>query len=202
MDLTFLPDWPPAVPAALAVAILALVAAAAGEGAARLKLPRLFGYVAAGALFGAGGYVLRLLRLEELPSPTLKFTLDFAAAVILFDLGQRVSFGWVRRNPALLGASVAESGLSFALVFLAMRYFDIDAWTSAVDCEHRDGDIARRRARNRPRDPRAGADHGADAAAHGTQFDLRGDAVELLLRSRPRAAGSACARERFCIPRT
>jgi Kef-type K+ transport system membrane component KefB len=132
MDLTFLPDWPPAVPPALAIAVLALVAAAAGEGAARLKLPRLFGYVAAGALFGAGGYVLRLLQLEELPSPTLKFTLEFAAAVILFDLGQRVSFGWVRRNPALLGASIAESGLSFALVFLAMRYFDIDAWVSAV----------------------------------------------------------------------
>jgi len=132
VDLTFLPDWPPAVPAALAVAILALVAAAAGEGAARLRLPRLFGYVAAGALFGAGGYVLRLLRLEELPSPTLKFALEFAAAVILFDLGQRVSFGWVRRNPALLGASVAESALTFALVFVAMRYFDIDAWASAV----------------------------------------------------------------------
>lgn len=132
MDLSFLPDWPPTVPAALAVAILALVAAALGEGAARLRLPRLFGYVGAGALFGAGGYVLRLLQLEELPSPTLKFTLEFAAAVILFDLGQRVSFGWVRRNPALLGASVVESGLSFALVFMAMRYFDIEAWTAAV----------------------------------------------------------------------
>jgi Kef-type K+ transport system membrane component KefB len=132
MDLTFLPDWPPAVPAALAVAILALVAAAAGEGAARLRLPRLFGYVAAGALFGAGGYVLRLLQLEELPSATLRFSLEFAAAVILFDLGQRVSFGWVRRNPALLGASVAESGLTFALVFVAMRYFDVDAWASAI----------------------------------------------------------------------
>jgi len=132
MDLTFLPDWPLALPAALAVAVLALVAAAAGEGAARLRLPRLFGYVAAGALFGAGGYVLRLLQLEELPSPTLRFSLEFAAAVILFDLGQRVSFGWVRRNPALLGASLAESGLSFALVFLVMRYFDVDAWAAAI----------------------------------------------------------------------
>lgn len=132
MDFTFLPDWPPDVPAALAVAALALLAAAAGEGAARLRLPRLFGYVAAGALFGAGSYVLRLLRLEELPSPTLQFTLEFAAAVILFDLGQRVSFGWVRRNPALLASSVAESALSFVAVFFAMRFFDIDPWASAV----------------------------------------------------------------------
>ena len=52
--------------------------------------------------------------------------------MILFDLGQRVSFGWVRRNPALLGASLAESGLSFALVFVAMRYFEIDPWASAI----------------------------------------------------------------------
>ncbi|MGZ9030669.1 MAG: cation:proton antiporter [Burkholderiaceae bacterium] len=132
MDFTFLPNWPPDVPAALAVAALALLAAAAGEGAARLRLPRLFGYVAAGALFGAGSYVLRLLQLEELPSPTLQFTLEFTAAVILFDLGQRVSFGWVRRNPALLASSVAESALSFAAVFYAMRFFGIEGWAAAV----------------------------------------------------------------------
>jgi len=34
LDLTFLPDWPPTLPAALAVAILALVAAAAALPAA------------------------------------------------------------------------------------------------------------------------------------------------------------------------
>lgn len=132
MDPTFLPDWPPDVPAAAAVAALALFAAAAGEGAARLRLPRLFGYVAAGALFGAGSYVLRLLQLEELPGPTLQFALEFAAAVILFDLGQRVSFGWMGRNPALLASSIAESALSFVIVFYAMRYFGIDAWAAAV----------------------------------------------------------------------
>jgi Kef-type K+ transport system membrane component KefB len=132
VDLNFLPDWPPAVPAALAVAALALVAAAAGEGAARLRLPRLFGYVLAGALFGAGSYLLHLLQIEQLPTPTLLFSLEFAAAVILFDLGQRVSFGWIRRNPALLVSSFIESGLTFAGVFFAMRWFDIDLWSSAL----------------------------------------------------------------------
>jgi Kef-type K+ transport system membrane component KefB len=132
LDLTFLPAWPPAIPAALAVAVLALLAAAAGEGAARLRLPRLFGYVGAGALFGAGSYVLRLLQMEELPTPTLQFSLEFAAAVILFDVGQRVSFGWVRRNPALLATSIAESLLSFAAVFSAMLAFSIEPWTAAV----------------------------------------------------------------------
>ena len=58
MDLSFLPDWPPVWPAAVAVAVLALFAAAAGEAAARwLRVPRLLGYLAAGAVFGAASLV-------------------------------------------------------------------------------------------------------------------------------------------------
>jgi Kef-type K+ transport system membrane component KefB len=133
MDLSFLPDWPPVFPPAVAVAVLALLAAAFGEIAARwLSLPRLLGYLAAGALFGAGGYVLQLLNLEPLPTPTLRFALDFAAAIILFDLGQRVSFGWLPRNPALLGASAVEAGLTFMAVFATMRWLDIDALPAAL----------------------------------------------------------------------
>ena len=132
MDLAFFPDWPPVLPPALAVAALALLAAGAGEGAARLRLPRLFGYMVAGGLFGAGSYLLRLLQLEQLPTATLQFALEFSAAVILFDVGQRVSFGWVRRNPALLGTSLAESALTFACVFYAMRWMDIANWPAAL----------------------------------------------------------------------
>ena len=95
-----------------------MFAAAAGEIAGRwLRVPRLLGYVAAGALFGAGGYVLQLLKIEELPIPTMQFSLNFAAAVILFDVGQRVSFGWVRRNPALLVTSILESADSLRFIW-------------------------------------------------------------------------------------
>jgi Kef-type K+ transport system membrane component KefB len=133
MDLSFLPDWPPVWPGTIAVAVLALFAAAAGEAAARwLRVPRLLGYLAAGALFGAGGYLLTLLQIEQVPTRTLQFSMDFAAAVILFDLGQRVSFGWIRRNPALLGASVLESGLSFAGVFAVMQMLDFAPLPSAL----------------------------------------------------------------------
>jgi Kef-type K+ transport system membrane component KefB len=133
MDLSFLPDWPPAFPAAVAIAALALLAAAFGEIAARwLRAPRLLGYLAAGALFGAGGYALRALNMEQLPTSTLQFSLEFAAAIILFDLGQRVSFGWIRRNPALLGASVLESGLTFLAVFAVMRWLDVAPLPSAL----------------------------------------------------------------------
>jgi len=73
-----------------------------------------------------------VLQVEQLPTRTLQFSLDFAAAVILFDLGQRVSFGWIRRNPALLGASVLESGLSFAGVFVVMRVLNFEPLPSAL----------------------------------------------------------------------
>jgi len=133
MDLSFLPDWPPAFPAAVAVAALALLAAAFGEVAARwLKAPRLLGYLAAGAFFGAGGYVLRALNMEQLPTATLQFSLELTAAIIAFDLGQRVSFGWLRRNPALLGASLLESGLTFAVVFSVLRWLEVAPLASAL----------------------------------------------------------------------
>jgi Kef-type K+ transport system membrane component KefB len=133
MDLTFLPDWPLTWSGAIAVAVLALLAAAAGEVAARwIRVPRLLGYMAAGALFGAAGYLLSALQVEELPTPTLHFALEFAAAVILFDVGQRVSFGWIRRNPALLGTSIVESGLTFAGVVVAMQLLGFDPLPSAL----------------------------------------------------------------------
>jgi Kef-type K+ transport system membrane component KefB len=133
MDLTFLPDWPPVFPPAVAVAALALFAAALGEISARwLRLPRLLGYLAAGAVFGAGGYVLERLNLEPLPLRTLRLALDFAAAIILFDLGQRVSFGWLRRNPALLGASALEGGLCLIAVFATMRWLDVAPLAAAL----------------------------------------------------------------------
>lgn len=132
MDLTFLPPWPPSWPDAIAVALLALIAAAAGEAVARwLKLPRLFGYLAAGALFSATGYVLQILQIAQ-PTSSLQLAMDFAAAVILFDVGQRVSFGWIRRNPALLATSVLESALTFIGVFAAMRWFSLPPLPSAL----------------------------------------------------------------------
>jgi Kef-type K+ transport system membrane component KefB len=133
MDLSFLPDWPPVFPPAAALAVLALLAAAFGEVAARwLRMPRLLGYLVAGALFGAGSYALEALNIERVALPTLQLALEFAAAIILFDVGQRVSFGWIRRNPALLGASVFESALTFLAVFAAMRWLNLDALPSAL----------------------------------------------------------------------
>jgi Kef-type K+ transport system membrane component KefB len=73
-----------------------------------------------------------VLQLESLPTDTLDFALEFAAAVILFDLGQRVSFGWLRRNPALLASSLIESGLTFAVVFGALVWLGLAPLPAAL----------------------------------------------------------------------
>jgi Kef-type K+ transport system membrane component KefB len=133
LDFGFLPAWPPVWPSTVALGALAFLSLALGEVAARLlRLPRLLGYLAAGAVFGAGGQVLEGLQIEGPPRRTLDLALDFATAFVLFDLGHRVSFGWLRRNPALLAASLAESAATFAAVFLALRAFDIDPLPSAL----------------------------------------------------------------------
>jgi len=120
--LDFLPAWPPLWPSAVAFGALAFLSLALGEAAARwLRVPRLIGYLAAGALFGAGGQLLAELRIEGLPQRSLELALDFATAFALFDLGQRVSFGWLRRNPALLATSAAEAAATFLAVFGALR---------------------------------------------------------------------------------
>jgi len=122
LKMDFLPAWPPLWPSAVAFGALAFLSLALGEAAARwLRLPRLLGYLAAGGLFGAGGQLFAELRIEGLPQRSLEFALDFATAFVLFDLGQRVSFGWLRRNPALLATSVAEAAATFLAVFGALR---------------------------------------------------------------------------------
>lgn len=113
-DLFFLPDWPPVPGQLFWVAVLLLAAIVAGEAARRwLRLPRILGYVAVGAALGpqATG-VVTLTTLAE-----LRVLVEIAVGLLLFELGQRVDLGWLRRNPWLLATSVLEAGLSFGAVF-------------------------------------------------------------------------------------
>ena len=113
-ELFFLPSWPPGADALPWYALLLLVAAIAGELARRwLHLPRLFGWIAVGVLLGPRvGGVINERMLEE-----MRGVLDVAIGVVLFQLGQRVDLGWLRRNPWLLATSVLESALAFAAMF-------------------------------------------------------------------------------------
>lgn len=98
-------------------ALLLLVAALAGEAVQRwLRLPRLLGWSAVGALLGP--YALGVLDGTALDA--MAPLLDIAAGVVLFELGQRVDPAWLRRNPWLLGTSVLESAIGFAAMYAVL----------------------------------------------------------------------------------
>lgn len=113
-ELFFLPDWPRQASPMLWLAVVLAAGALGGEAAARLlRLPRITGYAAAGFLLGPSGSGL----VGDASLGSLRIFIDIAIGFILFEVGQRLDLGWLRRNPALLMSSVLEAGLAFAAVF-------------------------------------------------------------------------------------
>lgn len=121
MSYDFLPPWPLQGTGALTLAVLALAAAIAGELVARLRAPRLIGYTIVSVVFAAGSAALARVSLAPIEREVSDLVLGICAAIILFDVGQRVSWGWLRRNPALAATSVLEAALTFVAVFYVMR---------------------------------------------------------------------------------
>lgn len=128
-EVAFLPSFPPGAGSAPWYALLLVAAALAGEALERwLRLPRLIGWIAVGALVGphAGG----ALSVADLDA--LRPVLEVAAGVVLFQLGQRVDPAWLGRNPALLASSVLESAAAFASVFVVLLLLEAPPLTAAV----------------------------------------------------------------------
>ena len=128
-ELFFLPAWPPSADALPWYALLLVVAAIAGELARRwLHLPRLFGWIVVGVLLGPQvSGVLNEHLLGE-----MRGVLNVAIGVVLFQLGQRVDLGWLRRNPWLLATSVLESALAFGAMFLVLLLIDVRPLLAAL----------------------------------------------------------------------
>jgi len=127
--LHFLPAWPPASTPLGWVAVLLLAAIVTGESVRRfLRISRVIGYLAVGVLLGpaAGGVI------DNGTAGQLRIFVDIAVGMLLFELGQRVDLGWLRRNPSLLAASVLEAALTFMLVYVAMTWFGIRPVTAAA----------------------------------------------------------------------
>ncbi len=121
MAYDFLPPWPPQGTGALTLGLLALIAAICGELAARLRMPRLIGYTVVSVVFAGAAAALARVSLAPIDDETADLVLGICAAIILFEVGQRVSWGWLRRNPALTVTSITEAMLTFGVVFLVMR---------------------------------------------------------------------------------
>jgi len=117
--LHFLPDWPLELNPLACFGLVLFLAIVLGEIASRVHLPRISAYVATGVLLSFSRDVPLLANL--LPSAHVVFELAFA--LILFELGQRIDLGWLRRNPWLLATSLAESVLAFLAVGALMLLF-------------------------------------------------------------------------------
>lgn len=128
-DFQFLPAWPPTATPLAWVAVLLLSAIVAGEAVRRfLRLSRVLGYLLVGAVLGPNA--VGVMDAETLT--TLKVLVDIAVGLLLFELGQRVDLGWLRRNPWLLAASVFEACLTLLAVYAVMRLFSVPAVTAAA----------------------------------------------------------------------
>ena len=129
VTLEFLPQFPlPANPLAL-FGVLLLAGALGGELTRRvLNLPRITGYVLIGLTLGASG-------LDVLDSRMLGYArifFDVGLGLVLFELGRRLDFTWLKRDRWLLVMATAESLLSFGCMFGALLWFDIAPLYAAV----------------------------------------------------------------------
>ncbi len=97
--------------------MLLLVAVLAGEIARHwLRVPRMLGYIGTGAVFGPNA--LGMVDVATLTG--FRPLVDIAVGILLFELGQRVDLGWLRRNTWLLATSILEAALAFSAVLVLL----------------------------------------------------------------------------------
>jgi hypothetical protein len=122
------PAWPLA-PSGLFWIGLALVGAVScGELArAALRLPRIVGYAVAGLVAGALGRPLIGAGMIE----QTQVLIQMALALTLFELGNRLPFGWLRANRRLLLTSGLESLLTWCLTIWALLAIGVAAPVAA-----------------------------------------------------------------------
>ncbi|MGC3964763.1 MAG: cation:proton antiporter [Rhodocyclaceae bacterium] len=127
--LFFLPNWPPAATDLSWFGVMLLCAVVLGElGHSLLRLPRITGYVLAGVILSPG--VAGFWSPEMLAR--MQPFYDVAFGIVLFELGQRIDLGWLRRNPWLLATSIAESLLAFAFVGALLMLLDVPPLVSVL----------------------------------------------------------------------
>src|SRR5437867_1739163 len=94
--------------------ILLALAAAAGHLVNRYTgLPKVIGYSAIGAFAGLAGFTGAIWPLQGIGL----FLLELGVAVVLFEAGGHISLRWFRHNPMVLVQSLAESALTYILVY-------------------------------------------------------------------------------------
>lgn len=117
--MPFFPDLPPPLNEALLLGVLLVIGSILGAAAQRFRLPAVFGYVLAGFAVGPLALDLPVRALIE----DARVVVDIAVGLVLFELGRRLDLNWLRRDPSLWVAALAEclfcfTGIAAALIAL------------------------------------------------------------------------------------
>jgi len=129
MDTSFLPQLPLALSQPILFGALLAAGLLAGEAARRyLAVPRIVGYVLAGVALGP--QVSGLLGAETLQAA--RVLVDLSIGLIVFELGARLDFGWLKRNRWLLVTAIAESAFSFFAIYVTLLAFGFRPLLAAV----------------------------------------------------------------------
>lgn len=128
-ELFFLPSYPLALNGLALFGLILLAGLAGGCLAARTRvLPKITGYLAAGWLLGPAA--LNLLGSDLLGEARL--FVDISLGLILFEMGRRLDFVWLRHDRWLLATGAAESVLSFLLMFYVLGLFGVPSLQAAM----------------------------------------------------------------------
>ena len=121
MNLRFLPDLPLTLSYPLLFGVLLVAGMLGGEVARHLRLPRLVGYVLVGFAIAPVAAAMNIGPLLD----EARIFVDIGLGLVLFDLGRRMDIAWLKRDWTLAASGVAESLLSFGLVFAALSWLGI-----------------------------------------------------------------------------
>ncbi len=102
--------------------LLALAALVGHMVQRRTGLPKLIGYAVVGVLTGWLGFAHAAWPLAGIGL----FLLELGIAVVLFEAGARLPLRWFRHNPMVLVQSLAESLLTYAAAYLALRALGLE----------------------------------------------------------------------------
>ena len=129
--LFFLPPFPDHFDVLATVSLLLILGLLAGEWLqARLRWPRMIGYVLAGAVLGPR--LLGWISLETVAK--MRPIADAALGILMLEMGRRLHFGWLLRNRRLLRVALGDIVVSFLAVFIFSYYIAglSVAWAAAA----------------------------------------------------------------------
>lgn len=116
----FLPKFPLHLNSITLLGLTLLLGLIGGEVAKRMRfLPQISGYIVVGFLIGSGGF--NIVNQSVLANAHL--FVDISLSLILFDLGRHLDFSWLRHDLGMLYMSLAESGVTFVLIFSVLYFF-------------------------------------------------------------------------------